>query len=285
MASDKEFPMQKKVEHNKMFVIYMGRLACRVFILLCAIYGYFVHKDMIVHIMTDDFFHGFTPLHALWIVLMAGMIIHLLPVRITMSGFKSRPINYREPEGGYDQIQLFEYVQKMNARAWQVLLIWLSFNAIFAALYLGGIIGVAELLLLTLFYWTADMLCMMLFCPFQKYIMGNRCCVNCRIFDWGHMMMYTPMILICSFFSWSLIFTALIVMIRWELIFTKHPERFWRGSNTSIRCENCKDKLCRIKKPIVSGVDKVASVMPAPASMIGATAEELDKEFEETSKK
>jgi len=40
--------------------------------------------------------------------------------------------------------------------------------------------------------------------------------------------------------------------------------------------------MCRIKKPIVSGVDKVASVMPVPVSMVGATAEELDKEFEDT---
>ena len=74
---------------------------------------------------------------------------------------------------------------------------------------------------------------------------------------------------------------ALIVMLRWELLFARHPERFWRGSNASIRCENCKDKMCRIKKPIVSGVDNVAPGMPAPASMIGAAAEELDGAFEE----
>ena len=260
----------------------MARLVCRVIILFTVIFCYFTHKELLTDIMTDEFFHGFSPLHILWAILMAGMIIHLIPVRITMSGFKSRPINYREPAEGFDKLQLFEYVQNMNIRAWRVLIIWLSLNAIFAALYLRGIIGVEELLLLTLFYFTSDLICMMLFCPFQKYVMGNRCCVNCRIFDWGHMMMYTPMILIPSFFSWSLIFTALIVMLRWELIFARHPERFWRGSNASIRCENCTDKMCRIKKPIVSGVDKVASVMPAPAHMIGASAKELEGEFEET---
>ena len=252
--------MKSKIEHNKMFFIYMLRLVCRVLILLAVVYCYFTHREMLHDIMTDHFFHGFTPLHVLWMILMAGMVIHLLPVRITMGGFKSRPINYREPDGGFDRLSLLEYVQKM---------------------YLCNIIGVEELLLLTLFYFTSDVICMMLFCPFQKYMMGNRCCVNCRIFDWGHMMMYTPMILIRSFFSWSLIFMALIVMLRWELLFARHPERFWRGSNASIRCENCKDKMCRIKKPIVSGVDKVASVMPAPASMIGAAAEELDGAFEE----
>ena len=277
--------MKSKIEHNKMFFIYMLRLVCRVLIFLAVLYCYFAHREMLHDIMTDQFFHGFTPLHVLWMILMAGMVIHLLPVRITMGGFKSRPINYREPEGGFDRLGLLEYVQKMNERAWRVLLLWLSGNAVFAILYLCNIIGVEELLLLTLFYFTSDVICMMLFCPFQKYMMGNRCCVNCRIFDWGHMMMYTPMILIRSFFSWSLIFMALIVMLRWELLFARHPERFWRGSNASIRCENCKDKMCRIKKPIVSGVDKVASVMPGPASMIGATAEELDGAFEEDPQK
>ena len=275
--------MQKAIAKDKMFNIYMCRLAGRVTILIIVLYCYIFKKDMIVSIMTDDFFHGFSPLHVLWAILMAGMVLHLLPkVRITMSGLKSRPYSYKEPEGGYDRLSLLEYVREMNSRAWQVMLLWICFNAIFGILYLCHVIGVAELLILTLFYYTSDLICMMLFCPFQKYIMGNRCCVNCRIFDWGHLMMYTPMILIRSFFSWSLIFMAIIVMIRWELTFTKHPERFWRGSNASIRCENCTDKFCKIKKPIVSGVDRIAKAMPAPASMIGASAEELEKEFEES---
>ena len=232
-----------------MFAIYMTRLVCRVLILLTVIYLYLTHKNMLRSVMTDEFFHGFTPLHVLWMILMAGMIIHLIPkVRISMSGFKSRPVNYREPEEGYDRLELLEHVQEMNIRAWKVLLIWVSFNAVFAILYLAGVIGVEELLLLTLFYYTSDLICMMIFCPFQKFLMGNRCCVNCRIFDWGHLMMYTPMIMIRSFFSWSLIFTAIVVMLRWEMVFARHPERFWRGSNASIRCENCKDKMCRIKK-------------------------------------
>ena len=106
-----------------MFFIYMLRLVCRVLILLAVVYCYFTHREMLHDIMTDHFFHGFTPLHVLWMILMAGMVIHLLPVRITMGGFKSRPINYREPDGGFDRLSLLEYVQKMNERAWRVLLL------------------------------------------------------------------------------------------------------------------------------------------------------------------
>lgn len=268
-------------ENNRMFVTYMARLVCRILILLCAVFMYIFRRGWFEDVLTHRFFSSFTPLHFLWAILMLGMIIHLLPnFRITMSGLKSRPHTYREPDEGYDRLQLLEYVQQMNTRAWWVLLIWVCFNAPFGILYLSGTIGSAELLMLTLFYYTSDLICMMLFCPFQKYMMGNRCCVNCRIFDWGHMMMYTPMLFIQSFFSWSLLFTALVVAIRWELTYSMHPERFWRGSNATIRCENCSDRLCRIKKPIITGIDKVASAMPSPANKLAKSAQELDSEFE-----
>lgn len=269
-------------DSNKMFLIYMTRMVCRILILCSGIVMYIFRKDWFESVLTHEFFRSFTPLHVLWVILMVGMIIHLIPsMKITMSGMKARSHTYREPKEGYDRLQLLEYVQKMNTRAWMVLLIWICFNAIFGILYLSGVIGAPELLMLTLFYYTSDLICMMLFCPFQKYMMGNRCCVNCRIFDWGHMMMYTPMLFIPSFYSWSLLFTSLVVAIKWELTYSNHPERFWRGSNATIRCENCEDKLCRIKKPIVTGVDRVASAMPSPANKLARNAEELESEFEE----
>ncbi len=268
-------------EKNRMFTIYMVRLTGRVVIFVVSVILYILHRDWFESVLTNQFFYQFTPLHILWAILMAGMIVHLIPKsKITMSGRKSSKQTYHEPEEGYDKLHLLEYVQQMNIRAWRVLLIWVCWNAIFGILYLTGAIGAPELLMLSLFYFTCDLVCMMLFCPFQKYLMGNRCCVNCRIFDWGHMMMYTPMLFIPSFFSWSLLFTSLIVAIRWELIYARYPERFWRGSNSTIKCENCQDKTCRIKKPLITGIDKVASAMPAPANKLATNAEELDSEFD-----
>ena len=269
-------------KRHKMFIIYMARLVARCVIFVLVGIMYFTSKHWLTDIMTTEFFHTFSPLHILWAILIAGMVIHLLPkFRITMGGLKSRPHTYREVEGGFDRTDLLEYVQQINIRAWTVLLIWLVFNAIFGLLCCLHIIGSAEMLMLTLFYWACDSICIMLFCPFQKYIMGNRCCVNCRIFDWGHMMMYTPMLFIPSFFSWSLFFLSLIVAIKWEFTYSMHPERFWRGSNAAIRCENCQDHLCLIKKPLVSGIDKVASAMPMPVDKIAKRATELDEEYED----
>ena len=61
-------------------------------------------------------------------------------------------------------------------------------------------------------------------------------------------MMFTPMLFIKNFFSWSLFFTSLVVLIKWEIVYAMHPERFWEGSNKILQCANCKDRTCRIKK-------------------------------------
>lgn len=239
------------VKRNKMFTAYFLRWLFRLGVFLSAL-AIYIFRPQLMSLFTD--FHLFgrlTPVTVLWALMMALMIIHMLPgPGQTMGIRKSLPVTYREPEGSYDRLELLEYVQDMNVRAWRVLLVWLSFNAIFGLLYLARIIGEEELILLTLFYYVGDITCIIMFCPFQTFIMKNHCCVSCRIFDWGWFMMFTPMLFIRSFFSWSLFFTSVVVLIRWEFIYAKHPERFWRGSNTSIRCENCQDHICRIKKPL-----------------------------------
>lgn len=238
-------------KRSRMFRRYMLRLAGRIIILLCIFYIYLFHRPQLEAFVDFRLLGPVTPLHLLWGILMAGMLLHLLPrARITMGGRKSRAETYAAPPQGYDRLQLLEYVQLMNIRAWRVMLAWIFFSAVFGALYLCDIIGNAEMIMLSMLYFVGDLVCILIFCPFQTFFMGNRCCVNCRIFDWGHFMMYTPMLFIPSFFSWSLFFTACVVLIRWELAYAKHPERFWRGSNLAIRCENCADRICRIKKPL-----------------------------------
>ena len=104
--------------------------------------------------------------------------------------------------------------------------------------------------LFTVFFFLCDYICILVFCPFQTCIMKNKCCVNCRIYDWGHFMMFTPMLFIPNFYSWSLFFTACVVLIRWEVVYAAHPERFWSGSNQILQCANCKDKTCQVKRRV-----------------------------------
>lgn len=199
----------------------------------------------------EDFFREPGWKHVIWAIFIVGMIQHLLPLsRITMGLRKSRSDAYVEPDEPYTTEELYTYVQDMNVKAWKVMLLWLCLNAAIAALYLMGVIGEAEMIVTTFFYYLSDIICIMFFCPFQSWIMKNRCCVNCRIFDWGHFMIFTPMLFVKSFFSWSLFFTACVVLIRWEITYANHPERFWHGSNDSIRCRNCIERSCRNKKPL-----------------------------------
>ena len=130
------------------------------------------------------------------------------------------------------------------------MLVWLSFNSMFGILYLLKIIDNMDLLMLSVFYFLCDYICILFFCPFQTFIMKNKCCVNCRIYDWGHFMMFTPMLFICNFYSWSLFFVSCVVLIHWEMIYAKHPERFYSGSNKRLQCINCGDKTCQIKKAL-----------------------------------
>lgn len=247
--------IMRKFERTPLMIIYILKFLFRAAIFVSVFTVYILHKQILIEFMTHKFTfniseYGISPLHVLWAGFMLMMIRHLFPPDFfTMALKKEKKKEYTEMPD-YDRLRLFEFVQTQNTRAWTVMLVWLSFNAVFAALYLFKIIGAADLLMLTVFYFLSDYICILFYCPFQTYIMKNKCCVNCRIYDWGHFMMFTPMLFIKNFFSWSLFFTSLVVLIKWEMVYAKHPERFWSGSNKKLQCINCKDKTCQIKKAI-----------------------------------
>ncbi len=227
----------------------------RLSVFVITLIAYLINKDKFVQYMTHEFTfgltdHGINTLHVLWAIFMLMMLQHIIPHKwLSMAYKKGKPSEYK-PVDGYSRLSLLEFVQGMNVKAWIVMLVWLVFNAVFACLYLFKIIDVADMLMLTVFFYLSDYICILFFCPFQSFIMHNKCCINCRIYDWGYFMMFTPMLFIRNFFSWSLFFTAVIVLIKWEFTYAKHPERFWEGSNRSLKCSECTEKLCVIKKII-----------------------------------
>lgn len=229
---------------------YLIKLFFRVMVFTSVFAVYVFHRDWLHVLMLWPIWRGVTPLHILWLIFMVIMLMHLFPTeKLTMALRKSRQENYW-PVAEYSDLELLRFVQIQNVRAWRVMLVWLLFNSVFGGLYLLHIISESDLLMLTVFYFLCDYICILFFCPFQSVIMKNRCCVNCRIFDWGHFMMFTPMMYIKSFFSWSLFLMSAIVLIHWELVYTRHPERFWYGSNQRLNCVNCKDRTCQIKRQV-----------------------------------
>ena len=226
--------------------------AFRLCIFLFILGAYIFHKEILVGFMTHEFTfgiseYGISPLHVLWGVFMLMMLQHIFPNKYLSMAYRKGDIKGYEEVEGHSRLELLEFVQEMNAKAWMVMLAWLSFNAFFAVLYLFKVIDAGDMLMLTVFFYLSDYICILFFCPFQSLIMHNKCCINCRIYDWGYFMMFTPMLFIKNFFSWSLFFTALIILIKWEVNYAKHPERFWFGSNKKLQCINCKEKLCVLK--------------------------------------
>lgn len=153
---------------------------------------------------------------------------------------------------------------KPELQSWKITLIvfisWIGLNAIFGTLYFLNIFDQGIIMLISLFYSVSDMICILFFCPFQTWIMHNRCCTTCRIYNWDFAMMFTPLAFLVVVkvndtyqvnpFAIILVATSLILLIRWELTYHLHPERFSDKTNLSIRCENCKEKLCAHKKQL-----------------------------------
>ena len=236
---------------NNMFQWYIMRYVSRVSIFLLTLYLYIFYHNQAWQILNQPIIWKVAPLHLIWGVYMITMFWHLFANwRITMGGKKAH-LEYYKEDAKYDKIKLFEFVKDQNYKAWIIALVWVTITVTFGMLYLFGVIAELDLFMLTVFYYLCDMTCMLFFCPFQHY-MKNRCCVNCRIFDWGHFMMFTPMVFIKNFFSWTLFIVSIVVLIRWELTYARNPERFWSGSNETLRCENCQDKLCEIKHPYIN---------------------------------
>jgi len=243
-----------KIQKTEMMNIYLAKLAVRIAIFTAVLGIYIYNKNLLVELLLQPVYMGINFMHLLWAGFMAMMLHHLWPKEpFTMACLK-RKENKFLPVESYSRLQLLEYIQQQNIAAWKVMLIWLIGNGCVGILHAVGIVGNREMILLSVFYFLCDYICILFYCPFQSHIMKNKCCVNCRIYDWGHFMMFTPMLFIKSFFSLSLFFTASVVLIHWELVYAKHPERFYSGSNRHLQCASCTDRTCQIKNAIAKSV-------------------------------
>ena len=131
-----------------------------------------------------------------------------------------------------------------------VLLVWIGFNGIFGALYMAGILDDGIMLLISCAYSVCDMICILFFCPFQTWFLKNKCCSTCRIYNWDYAMMFTPLFFVAKPYTWGLLGLSLVLLIRWEITFYRHPERFSERTNDYLRCRNCTEKLCGHKKQL-----------------------------------
>ena len=148
-------------------------------------------------------------------------------------------------EGLVNKKILNEKQIKSNVGALIVLFVWIILTVSVGLLHYFGIISNAIIFLICTIFYVCDLICVLFFCPFQKWFMKNKCCATCRIFNWDHMMRFSCFIFVPGFYGWSLVIMSLISMFIWELNYLTHPERFFEETNATLKCKNCKDKMCR----------------------------------------
>ena len=138
---------------------------------------------------------------------------------------------------------LRDYVVSTTKAAYRVMLLWCALLIVVAIAYYKGTIGRIGLFIISVIFYVCDLICVLIWCPF-RLMMNTRCCTTCRIFNWDHFMMFSPLAFMGGFFALSLFVIAVIALLVWEFCILIHPERFWDRSNAALKCSECTDKLC-----------------------------------------
>ena len=197
---------------------------------------------------TDDVFGGYEKvpwlLALIWTIYTMEMAFRFFPSKIESPGCQKQfAKNYKPTGEKTPQLQSWK-------RTFSVAVAWFALNGIIGVLYYTHIIDAGILVLISLAYGVCDMICILFFCPFQTWFMKNRCCTDCRIYNWDFAMMFTPLIFIPHWYTWSLLILSLMLIIRWEFTLRRHPERFSERTNACISCKNCTERLCKHKKQL-----------------------------------
>ena len=246
--SDKNTAKVKKavVHHfSKMRKTYLIRLILRCIAFFFFLYLYLKKPEQLEVLHGMNFFKEFSPLHVLWIVWVIDMLIQIIPsnANVSIGSLKLFKRYFKENKNTSDKDAMKKYFKTANISASIVFLIWVILISAIGFLHQKNVLHEAEMFMISVAFYVFDVICVVIWCPF-RLIMRTRCCTTCRIFNWDHLMMYTPMLFIKGFYSISLIALATVVFILWEFSLLIHPERFWERTNCSLLCSKCNDKLC-----------------------------------------
>ena len=230
---------------SKIRRVYFVKLVIRILIFIASILVFAFAPKQFNVMNGASFFSGISVFHLLWIVWVFDMITQLMPVKNIALGSqklfkeKFRPAMHKL----LDKDRLKDYIKKTNNAAGKVMALWATLLAFIGALKLFKVIDNRHILIISIAFYVCDLICVLIWCPF-RLMLGNKCCTTCRIFNWDHFMMFSPMIFAGSFFGTSLFLLSLVDLIVWEIMIYLHPERFWENSNMALKCSECTDKLC-----------------------------------------
>jgi hypothetical protein len=233
--------MEKKIR-----TLHIIRLVLRSVLFVAALIYYIIEG----HQFGEDLHFMSIPVYGIiWVFFVLDMVLRMFPSRFESMGCQKEFKRNFLPDKKISNVS--DGVKRRNRKSVLIVaLVWIMLNVIFVSMYYMGIIDKSILLLISLFYSVCDIICILFYCPFQSIFMKNRCCVNCRIYNWDYIMMFTPIAFIRSRYTLSLFALAVLLLVRWEVTYYFHPEYFTEETNQNLRCANCKEHLCFHKKAI-----------------------------------
>ena len=254
--------MERKTRLTAVSAFHYFRLVYRSVLLILLLIRYVIYRIYDGSAVLDFLEKRPVIITIIFVIFTAEMIGRFFPSRIESPGCQKQfARNYIK--SGETQIT----IQDNNGTV-LVLLVWIGFNGIFGALYLAGIFDDGIMLLISCAYSVCDMICILFFCPFQTWFLKNKCCSACRIYNWDYAMMFTPLFFVMKPYTWGLLALSVALLIRWEITFYKHPERFSEKTNEYLRCQNCTEKLCSHKKQLKTLWKQVAEYTEKKKKML-----------------
>ncbi len=238
------------------------KLICRSLLFCVALVIYIVNKIR----GAEGLFLGIEDkpiiLTVIWVVFVVEMILRFFPAEVESMGCQKQfERNFMPTEDCVPEktswIRTF-----ISAAAWILL------NGVIGLLYFLGVYDAGVLVLIALAFSVCDMICILFFCPFQTWILKNKCCTTCRIYNWDYAMMFTPLVFICNSFTITLVALSVLLLIKWEVVYKIHPERYAENTNDALACKNCKEKLCQHKKQLQSFLKKQKEALKKNAEKI-----------------
>lgn len=225
--------------------IYFARLVGRCIIFILCIWAWLVKPDIYFVLNGMNFFKTLSPLHLLWAIWVVDMFLQIVPIKnkVPVGSQKLFANHFRPIRDKINHEALRSYIVATTKAAYKVFILWCLLIAGIGLLYYWGIIDKIALFMISVLFYVCDLICVLIWCPF-RLIMKNRCCTTCRIFNWDHLMMFSPLIFTNGFFTSSLLIMSVIAWLVWELCVMMYPERFWDHSNAALQCAECTDKLC-----------------------------------------
>ena len=241
--------MLKKTESgitmSKIRKQYFARLVGRCLVLIGCALMLFLWPEAYGVLEGKNFFTQLSPLHILWGLWVFDMFLQIVPIKnkVPLGSQKLFANRFRPIREKINTQALRSYVVSSTKAAYKVFVLWCALIAVIGVLYFAHVIDKNTLFLISVVFYVCDLICVLVWCPF-RLLMRTRCCTTCRIFNWDHLMMFSPLVFMGGFYAVSLVAIAFLAWLVWELCVMMYPERFWDQSNAALKCSECTDKLC-----------------------------------------